>query len=144
MQNINKYLWIGHSEDDACDHHIKTQAELDNIIYVVQNWGDATSVKHIEDPVERDRTAKFRRENKIGHKHRKKYHLESVTLPSGVTRTVLRRIENKTVDRIVVSCESLLEHFPMATPEAPHCPNYGQMPVPYHGYTSVLSTTHLT
>ena len=77
-------------DDEHPDHYIKSQAELDHVINVVRNWGDVVNCKHIEDPIERDRVSKFRKENKIGHKHRKKYHLEEVTLPSGVSQTVLR------------------------------------------------------
>ena len=97
-------------DDEHPDHYIKSQADLDHVINVVRNWGDVVNCKHIEDPIERARVSKFRNENKIGHKHRKKYHLEDVSLPNGVSRTVLRRIEKEgKVGRIVVSRESVFD-----------------------------------
>ena len=58
---------------------------------------------------DKEQLSKFHREHKGGNKFKKKYHLETIQVPGSDPRTVIRRLENGKIGRIVVSRESVFD-----------------------------------
>lgn len=63
----------------------------------------------MEDGKRKDKLAAFRRKHRVGKHHIGKFHFNSITLPNGEKRNILRRIENNAIGRIVVSRERVFD-----------------------------------
>ena len=87
----------------------RPQAELDNIIFVLENWHVKENLNAMEDGELKDALVKFRETHSNGYKWSRTYCLEHIELPDGSPRTIIRRIEKKAVGRIVVSREQVFD-----------------------------------
>ena len=87
----------------------RPQAELDNIIFVLENWHVKENLHAMEDGEMKDALVKFRETHSNGYKWSRTFTLEHIELPDGTPRTIIRRIEKKAVGRIVVSREQVFD-----------------------------------
>jgi hypothetical protein len=94
---------FGERKSRAYNELCKTQAELDHIQFVLENWEPHVHLKSISDLDHKDKIRKFRESNMNGYKWSRQYALETIKLSDGTMRTIIRRIEGNTVGRIVVS-----------------------------------------
>ena len=85
------------------------QEEINYVEYVLTNWQDGVNIKQMPAGPERDKLVQFCRNHKAGNKYKKKFHLETITAPGSEPRTVIRRIEDGKIGRIVVSRESVFD-----------------------------------
>ncbi len=99
------------NQDDEGDGMLlcHPQAELDYIVHVVTNWQAGIQVKEMEKVPERDRLAKFGKQNPKGNTYKDLFHVEEILVPgSDSPCMVIRRVEKANVGRIVVLRETVV------------------------------------
>lgn len=103
---------FGGDEEQANNVICRPQAELNEIIFILEHWEVGVSLKSIEDPEQFRVVKAFRDTHKAGYKYVNKYWIEYIQLPEEPTRrAVLRRKEKDKASggRIVVSREHVFD-----------------------------------
>lgn len=103
---------FGGDEEQANNVICRPQAELNEIIFILEHWKVGVSLKAIKNPEEFRVIKKFRDTHKNGYKYVNRYWLEYIQLPGEETRrAVLRRKEKDRANggRIVVSREHVFD-----------------------------------
>ena len=88
---------------------LRPESELEEICFVLKHWGVDVNLKDVKDDKLRKKLSLFRRRNKHGKHWVDKFHYDTITLPSGEKRNIVRRIEKSKVGRIVVSKERIFD-----------------------------------
>jgi hypothetical protein len=88
---------------------LRSEEELQNICFILKHWGGNQNLKLLKDDMLLKKLIKFRRAHPVGKHHITKYHYNTITLPSGEKRNILRRIEKGKTGRIVVSRERVFD-----------------------------------
>lgn len=129
MRNRHREVFFDRAfrdEDSPNSSACRPQAEVDNIIFILEHWEVGKKISSLIQDIEKYRVVKaFRESHKVGYKHEEKYFVEYITLPDGFERAVLRRKEPSRPHggRIVVSREQV---FDAIDEWHRHCGHMGQ------------------
>ncbi len=98
-------------KDNIRQSSLRSEADLEQICYVLKYWGVDQNLKFLDDEKLKKRLLKFRREHAYGKHWPGQYSYSTITLPSGEKHNILCWLEGqkKEVGRIVVSKERIFD-----------------------------------